>query len=74
MNVIQTDWGIGDVICSLYAIQGYARRYPDEEINFYLRQHFDWARLADIPNMQLKTYSDDVQFPAEFFFTMARRI
>lgn len=55
-NIMQTELGIGDVICSLYAIQGLAAKHPDREINFFIPQHHEWAELADIPNMKLRKY------------------
>jgi ADP-heptose:LPS heptosyltransferase len=58
LNVIQTELGIGDIICSLYAIEGYRAKFPGHEINFFFPQHHEWANLADIPNLQLKKYDN----------------
>ncbi len=55
-NLIQTELGIGDVICSLYAVESLSSEFPSEEINFFIPQHHEWANLADISNMQLKKY------------------
>jgi ADP-heptose:LPS heptosyltransferase len=57
-NIIQTELGIGDVICSLYAIQGLAIKFPEREIHFYIPQHFDWADIADIPKMKVRKYQE----------------
>ena len=57
-NIIQADWGIGDIICSLYAVQGLAAKKTGSQINLYLRQHFGWAYLADIPGLQIHQYDE----------------
>lgn len=57
-NVVQNDWGIGDVICTLYAIKGLASKYPEQRINLFIRQHFAWALLAEIPQMKVHRYTD----------------
>ena len=58
-NIMQTELGIGDVICSLYAIQGLAAKFPEREINFYIPQHHEWAGLADIPQMKVGKYREE---------------
>ena len=56
-NLVMTDFGIGDVICSLYAVQALAENKPNDTINLYLRQHLDWAKLAGIPNLVVHKYT-----------------
>jgi ADP-heptose:LPS heptosyltransferase len=51
-NIVLTELGIGDVICALYALEGYSLFHPNDNINFYLKQHIEWAAMADIPNMK----------------------
>ena len=58
-NIMQTELGIGDVICSLYGIQGLATKFPEREINFFIPQHHEWAQLADIPKMKVGKYREN---------------
>jgi hypothetical protein len=67
MNIVMSDWGIGDVICSLYAIQGFANRHTKNNISLYIRQHMDWANLADIPQMTVKIFKETGQIAEPVF-------
>ncbi len=62
-NIVQTDWGIGDIICSLYGIQALALEQPECQIYFYIRGHFQWVALADIPQLKTMRYRDRLLIP-----------
>lgn len=62
-NIVFTDWGIGDAICALYAIQGLRIAEPESIINFYANRNFEWLELADIDAFYPKKYRPEVLLP-----------
>jgi len=62
-NIVQTDWGIGDIICSLYGVQSLALLYPESEIVLYMRNQFQWVALADIPQLRMARYKEYRHIP-----------
>lgn len=58
INIVQPDWGIGDIICSLYAVQAFSTAHPKTNIKFHVRQHKEWAELADIERMDICLIDD----------------
>ena len=72
-NIIQTERGIGDIICSLYAIQGLAVKFPMEDINFFSPQHSDWAQLAEIPKMKARKYYEKLLIDKPLYLYRAEK-
>jgi ADP-heptose:LPS heptosyltransferase len=52
-HIVQHELGIGDIVCSLYGVNGFsaARRRPP--IVLHLRDHREWLALIDIPNLRV---------------------
>lgn len=60
MNIIQSDLGIGDLICSLYSLNGYSMTHSYPLINYYVVPHLlPWTKIFDIPNVRFLPISRD---------------
>ena len=66
-NIVQTDWGIGDIICSLYGVQALALKYPESDITLYMRNQFQWVALADIRRLSMLRYKKWLRIPNAVF-------
>lgn len=52
-HIVQHELGIGDIVCSLYGVNGFSvvRRRPP--IVLHMRDHREWLALVDIPNLRV---------------------
>jgi hypothetical protein len=58
IQVSQTDLGIGDIICSLYALEGFSRELGRPPIRLFLRDHLEWMTAVSIPNLEVQRYAE----------------
>ncbi len=52
-HVVQHELGIGDVLCSLYGLNGFSAARGRPPVALYLRDHAGWVRLVDIPGVDV---------------------
>ena len=52
-HVVQLELGFGDLLCSLYGLNGFSLALDRPPIALYLRDHFGWMQLIDIPGLQV---------------------
>lgn len=62
-HVVQLELGIGDLLCSLYGLNGFSLALDRPPIVLYLQDHFGWVELVDIPGLQVVA-ADDHRPPA----------
>jgi hypothetical protein len=53
-EVSLAELGIGDILCALYALNGFSLKRGRPPINLYLKDHFEWLGLVDIPNLRVR--------------------
>lgn len=52
-HLIQHELGIGDLLCSLYGVNGFSHALDRPPIRLYLSDHFGWMDLVDIPGLEV---------------------
>jgi hypothetical protein len=57
-HVVQRELGIGDILCSLYGLNGFSLALHRPSIVLHLQDHFEWIALVDIPNLSVASVKD----------------
>ena len=53
LNISQTDLGIGDILCSLYALEGLSIANGRPPMVLHMADHRDWLQAVAIPNLDV---------------------
>jgi len=57
-DIAQNELGIGDIVCSLYALYGFAVDHGFPPIRLHMADHRTWLELVEFPGLQVLPWDD----------------